>query len=69
MPVSDAQSAVSVTAALAAQPATDVLAEGKVQSAEVDSRYYTEMMDCVPHESVSVPLIMHCMLEQVSIQG
>ena len=63
--VADAQSTVSVTGGLA-PPATDVLGEGKTQSAEVDSRYYTEMMDCIPHESVSVPLIMHCMLQQVS---
>ena len=63
--VSDAQSSVSVSGL--APPANDVSTEAKTQSSDVDCRFYTEMMDCVPHESVSVPLIMHCMLEQVSI--
>ncbi|CAK8694543.1 unnamed protein product [Clavelina lepadiformis] len=32
---------------------------------ETDTRFYQDLMDCVPMESVSVPLILHCMLEQV----
>ena len=31
-----------------------------------DIRYYNELMDSVPAEYVSTPLILHCMLEQVT---
>ncbi|CAH1799483.1 unnamed protein product [Owenia fusiformis] len=42
-----------------------VIQEGVELPQEVDLRYYKELMSCVPQESVSVPLIMHCMLEQI----
>ena len=36
-------------------------------STEIDIRYYNHLIGSVPPESHSVPLILHCLLEQVSV--
>ena len=37
-------------------------------SVHVDMCYYSNLLDLVPPEACSVPLILHCMLEQVCVQ-
>ena len=44
---------------------SDQNAQSNTESNHFDVRYYNELMDSIPSENVSIPIVMHCMIEQV----
>ncbi|XP_028409597.1 sperm-associated antigen 17-like isoform X2 [Dendronephthya gigantea] len=54
----------------AANITTDVqeaVTTDSLNQVEIDTRYFNHLLESVPDESISVPLVLHCLLEQVVV--